>query len=94
MISNDEPNGDIMNTPCPECNEHSSSYDKAAHDKAWEKNFVLPLGREMKKRGIRYMLMILRDDGKLAYTLDTKIPSENDTGHEPAENLTNNTPEK
>ena len=77
MIPSDDPNGDVMNTPCPECNEHSPSYDKAAHDKAWEKNFVLPLGREMKKRGIRYMVMILRDDGKLAYTLDTKIPGEN-----------------
>jgi hypothetical protein len=59
----------------------SPSYDKAAHDKAWEKNFVLPLGREMKKRGIRYMVMILRDDGKLAYTLDTKIPGENSQDH-------------
>lgn len=56
-------------------------YDKAKHDAAWEKNFVLPLGREMKKRGIRYMVMILRDDGKLAYTLDTEIPGENEQGH-------------
>jgi len=52
-------------------------HDKAAHDAAWEKNFILPLGREMKKRGIAYMVLILRDDGKLAYTLDTEIPGEN-----------------
>lgn len=71
-----------MNTPCPECNEHSPSYDKAKHDAAWEKNFVLPLGHEMKKRGIRYMVIILRDDGKLAYTLDTEIPGENTKDHQ------------
>jgi hypothetical protein len=49
-------------------------YDKVAHDKTWEKNFVTPIGREMKKRGIAYMVMILRDDGKLAYILDKDIP--------------------
>lgn len=78
MIPSDDPDGDVMNTPCPECNEHSKSYDKAKHDAAWKKNFVLPLGREMKKRGIAYMVLILRDDGKLAYMLDTEIPGEND----------------
>lgn len=31
-------------------------------------------GREMKKRGIAYMVMILREDGKLAYVLDKEIP--------------------
>lgn len=57
-------------------------YDKEAHDAAWEKNFVTPIGREMKKRGIAYMVMILRDDGKLAYVLDKEIP-ENDKMEQP-----------
>jgi hypothetical protein len=26
MIPSDDPNGDVMNTPCPECNEHSPNY--------------------------------------------------------------------
>lgn len=51
-------------------------HENAAHAAAWEKNFVIPIGREMKKRGITYMVMILRDDGKLAYTLDTENSGE------------------
>jgi len=47
---------------------------KAAHDKAWEQNFVVPIGREMKRRGIAYMVMSIRDDGKVAYLIDTEIP--------------------
>lgn len=27
MIASDDPDGDIMNTPCPECNDHSPKYD-------------------------------------------------------------------
>lgn len=46
----------------------------SAHDQAWERNFVVPIGREMKKRGIAYMVLILLGDGKLAYTLDKEIP--------------------
>ena len=30
----------------------------------------------MKKRGIAYMVLILREDGTLAYTLDPEIPGE------------------
>jgi hypothetical protein len=58
-------------------------YDKAAHDAAWEKNFVTPIGREMKKRGIVYMVMILREDGKLAYILDKEIPENNIYSYDP-----------
>lgn len=66
---------------CPVClGSLIEDYDKAAHDAAWEKNFVTPIGREMKKRGIAYIVMILRDDGKLAYVLDKEIP-ENDLAH-------------
>jgi hypothetical protein len=39
----------------------------AAHDKAWEQNFVVPIGKEMQRRGIAYMVIIIRDDGKVAY---------------------------
>jgi hypothetical protein len=60
---------------CPVClGALIEEHDKAAHDAAWEKNFVKPIGREMKKRGIAYMVMILREDGKLAYVLDKEIP--------------------
>lgn len=80
MIPSDDPDGDVMNTPCPECNEHSPCYDKAAHDKAWKKHFVTPIGREMKKRGVAYMVLILREDGKLSYILAPTIPGENVKG--------------
>lgn len=35
MIPSDDSNGDVMNTPCPECNEHSKSYEKVLYDAAW-----------------------------------------------------------
>lgn len=50
-------------------------------DAAWEKNFVKLIGREMKKRGIAYMVMILREDGKLAYVLDKEIPENAEVCH-------------
>lgn len=66
---------DWSTADCPVClGELIEDYDKATHDAAWEKNFVKPIGREMKKRGIAYMVMILREDGKLAYVLDKEIP--------------------
>ncbi len=65
---------------CPVClGALIEEHDKAAHDAAWEKNFVKPIGREMKKRGIAYMVMILREDGKLAYVLDKEIPENTTT---------------
>jgi hypothetical protein len=45
---------------------------KAKHDKAWEKNFIVPIAREMKKRGVAYLVITIRDDGKAAYTLEPK----------------------
>ena len=48
--------------------------DKAAHDAAWERNFVVPIAREMKKRGVGYMVITIRDDGKCTYILDSEIP--------------------
>jgi hypothetical protein len=54
---------------------------KAAHDKAWEKNFIVPIAKEMKSRGVNYMVIILRDDGKAAYVLDTEIPENASLSH-------------
>lgn len=42
------------------------------HDKAWEKNFVVPIAKEMKARGVGYLLIAIRDDGKANYVLDPK----------------------
>ena len=40
----------------------------------WEKGMVIPLAKEMKARGIAYLLITIRDDGKAAYVLDNVIP--------------------
>jgi len=63
------------------CSPATAAKIKAAHDKAWEQNFVVPIGREMKRRGIAYMVMIIRDDGKVAYVLDTEIPENSQISH-------------
>ena len=44
------------------------------HRKAWEKNFITPIAKTMKQRGVAYMVIIIRDDGKAAYVLDAEIP--------------------
>ena len=44
------------------------------HRKAWEKNFITPIAKTMKQRGVAYMVIIIRDDGKAAYVLDTEVP--------------------
>ena len=46
----------------------------SAHDKAWEKGFVVPIAKEMKARGVAYMLITIRDDGKAAYVLEPNEP--------------------
>ena len=68
---------------CYTCQGTGSGDSRSAHNKAWEKNFVVPIGREMKKRGIAYMVMILRDDGKLAYVLAKEIPPNVKSGGAP-----------
>jgi hypothetical protein len=70
MIPGTGPNDDVMNTPCPECNP----WAKSAHDEAWEKHFVMPIAKEMKKRGVAYLVIAIRADGKAAFVLDTEIP--------------------
>ena len=70
-------------TLCPLCASKPDSLRREEIDEfaAWEKNFVKPIGREMKKRGIAYMVMILREDGKLAYVLDKEIPENTELTH-------------
>jgi hypothetical protein len=46
--------------------------DLAKHDRAWEKQFIVPIAREMKKRGVAYLVIAIRDDGKATYTLEPK----------------------
>ena len=46
----------------------------SAHDKAWEKNFVVPIARTMKERGIGYMVICLQENGKAAYVLEPTPP--------------------
>lgn len=46
----------------------------SAHDKAWEKNFVVPIARTMKERGIGYMVICLQENGKAAYVLESTPP--------------------
>jgi hypothetical protein len=64
MLPGKGPNDDVMNTPCPECNEW------ARHDQAWQKSFITPIAREMKKRGVAYLLITIRDDGKAAFVIE------------------------
>lgn len=46
----------------------------ASHDKAWEKNFIVPIAKTMKQRGVAYMVIIICDDGKATYVLDSEVP--------------------
>jgi hypothetical protein len=53
----------------PEGNE-IPEVKSSAHDRAWEQKFVLPIAKEMKARGVAYLLITIRDDGKAAYVLE------------------------
>ena len=70
MLPGTAPDADVMNTPCPACNP----WAKSAHDKAWQKNFIVPIAQTMKQKGVAYLLILIRDDGKASYVLDTEIP--------------------
>jgi hypothetical protein len=43
-------------------------------------HFVVPIAKEMKKRGVGYMCIIIRDDGKASFVLEpnagAQAPSE------------------
>lgn len=51
------------------CSPATAAKTKAAHDKAWEQNFVVPIAKEMQRRGISYMVIIC-EDGKVSYVLE------------------------
>jgi hypothetical protein len=70
MVAGTSANDDVMNTPCPKCNAEV----REAHDRAWERSFVVPIARTMKQRGIGYMVIAIRDDGKAAYVLEPNTP--------------------
>jgi hypothetical protein len=61
----------------------ASYFPSSAHDKAWEKGFIVPIAKEMKARGVAYLLITIRDDGKAAYVLEpVEAECAHDKGHE------------
>jgi len=48
----------------------ASACSPLAHDQAWQRGFVLPIAKEMKKRGVAYLVIAIRKDGKASYTLE------------------------
>lgn len=57
---------------------------KDVNDKrAWEAAFIKPIAKVMKDRGIGYLLITLRDDGKAAYVMEPmEEECRHDMGHE------------
>ena len=47
---------------------------RAKHDKAWQRNFIVPIAKEMKARGVAYLVIVMREDGKASFVLDTEAP--------------------
>jgi hypothetical protein len=51
--------------------------------KAWEAAFIKPIAKVMKDRGIGYLLITLRNDGKAAYVMEPmEEECPHNTGHE------------
>ena len=52
--------------------------------KAWEASFIKPIAKVMKDRGIGYLQITLRDDGKAAYVIEPMEMEEcqHNMGHE------------
>lgn len=75
MLAGTGPDDDVMNTPCPECNPWS------VHNRAWQDNFIVPIAKTMKQKGVAYLLILIRDDGKTAYVIDTEIPPNDKLSH-------------
>jgi hypothetical protein len=40
----------------------------------------MPIAKEMKKRGVAYLVIDIRADGKAAFVLDTEIPPNKSDG--------------
>lgn len=54
-----------------ECDERRHKMSKDANDqKAWGAAFIKSIAKVMKDRGIGYLLITLRDDGKAAYVME------------------------
>ena len=65
--------------PCDDAAANSGCAPSAGspdveHRKAWQKNFIVPIAQTMKQKGVAYLLILIRDDGKASYVLDTEIP--------------------
>ncbi len=65
---------DEANAGAPEGQEDEMM---SKHDKAWQRGFIVPIAKEMKARGVAYLVIVMRDDGKATFVLDTEVP-END----------------
>lgn len=60
-------------------NQLRNNMSKDVNDKkAWEAAFIKPIAKVMKDRGIAYLLITLRDDGKAAYVME---PMEEECPH-------------
>lgn len=60
-------------------NQLRNKMSKDVNDKkAWEAAFIKPIAKVMKDRGIAYLLITLRDDGKAAYVME---PMEEECPH-------------
>jgi hypothetical protein len=56
------------------------------HDKAWQRGFIVPIAKEMKARGVAYLVIVMRDDGKATFVLDTEVPENTEGLASPADN--------
>lgn len=43
-------------------------------DPRWGENFIKPIAKTMKTKGIAYMVIMIRDDGKAAFVLEPNLP--------------------
>jgi hypothetical protein len=44
--------------------------DCSDHNESWKRHFIVPIAKEMKNRGVGYMAIIIRDDGKASFVLE------------------------
>ena len=63
-----------MTSETPPTVKESLTVAAANHDKAWEKNFIAPIAKAMKQRGVAYMVVIIHD-GKATYILEPEPPA-------------------
>jgi hypothetical protein len=63
----------ITQKPTSSCTGRSDCSD---HNESWKRHFIVPIAKEMKKRGVGYMAIIIRDDGKASFVLEPNAESE------------------